>query len=64
MTDPQRRGVHLFHHDTLIANLTTTAATPEERYELGGITYATTSYRGPYLQSDGAEGWDVQVEPT
>jgi galactose mutarotase-like enzyme len=40
----------------------TTALTPEESYVIDGVTYAVTSYRGPYLQHNGHEGWDVQVE--
>jgi hypothetical protein len=61
MTTPQARGVHLFRDNILIANMMTTALTPEESYVIDGVTYAVTSYRGPYLQHNGHEGWDVQV---
>jgi len=55
--------VHLFHDSILIANLTTSEDAPEEVYVVDGVTYEVKRYSGPVLESDGGEGWDVQVEP-
>lgn len=62
MSQPTR-GIHLFHGDILIANLTTTEAAPAETYLVDGVSYVVKSYTGPYLESDTGEGWDIQVEP-
>lgn len=53
----------MFHDQKLIANLTTSADTPEATYEIDGVVYEVKSFTGPVLESDGGEGWDVQVEP-
>ena len=54
-------GVHLFDGDILIASLTTTDPAPEKRYTVDGVSYEVISYTGPYVESDGGEGWDAQV---
>ena len=61
MSEPTIRGVHLFCDSILIAHFSTTDAAPETSYNVEGVTYDVTSFAGPFLQSDGAEGWDVQV---
>jgi hypothetical protein len=56
-------GVHLFHGSRLIANLVTGAALPDDSYVIDGVSYTVVSVEGPRLESDGGQGWDVQVEP-
>lgn len=63
MTDRGSRGVHLFHDAILIAHLTTSEDRPQESYIVDGVTYTVVSFTGPYLENEGGEGWDVQVEP-
>jgi len=63
MATQQRRGVHLFRGDILVGHRTTTESSPDEYYEVEGVTYVATVVRGPFLEHDGGEGWDVQVEP-
>jgi hypothetical protein len=53
--------VHLFEDSVLVANLTTTAASPEENYEVDGVHYEVKSYLA-IMESDGRRGFDVQVE--
>ncbi len=60
MTD-QTRGVHLFENNVLLANLTTTATSPEDVYEIDGISYHVTSYL-TITEPGGRRGFDVQVE--
>jgi hypothetical protein len=37
MSKTPRRGVHLFHGDILVANLTATSDSPAEAYFVGGV---------------------------
>jgi hypothetical protein len=64
MTEPTRRGVHLFHDSILIAHLTTENRSPDTSYLVDGVSYRVVSFTGPYLEHDGGEGWDVQVTPS
>lgn len=60
MTD-ETRGVHLFEDSVLVANLTTTATSPEETYDVDGVHYEVKSYLS-IMESDGRRGFDVQIE--
>jgi hypothetical protein len=58
------RGVHLFRGGILFANLTTTAAHPDDSYIIDGVDYEVDSVAGPYPDGTGSEGWIVQVART
>lgn len=60
MTD-ETRGVHLFEDSVLVANLTTTASSPDATYQVDGVRYEMKSYL-TITESDGRRGFDVQVE--
>jgi hypothetical protein len=65
VVDNASYGIHLFHGTRLVANLRT-AEGPQSSYLVDGGTYSVVSQHGPYLESDGdgAEAWDLQVEPS